>query len=227
MIPWEEIDRAPVPGGDGELILRKRDTEFSIRTATTELMNNRLHGSEEALAELTCKRLPNQAGLQMLIGGLGMGYTLRAALDHLQPEVSITVCELIPAVVRWNQEHFGHLANHPMADPRVRVHIGDVMEMIGNTTSFWNAIVLDVDNGPNGLTRKENDQLYGLTGLKKTFSALLPGGILAVWSYGSDDEFSRRLVKCGFTVHIVNVPARKSGKGRKHTIWLASKGDGR
>lgn len=226
MIPWEEIERAEIPGGGGEIVLRKRGTEFSIRTATTELMNSRLHGSEEALAELTCNRLyshTSKTAINMLIGGLGMGYTLRAALTHLTPDSRITVCELIPAVVRWNHKHLGHLTQMVLDDHRIAVHVGDVVKVISKETSFWDAIVLDVDNGPDGLTRKENDRLYDRNGLKSSFSALRPGGILSVWSYGPDEEFSRRLLKCGFTIDVVTARAHKPGKGRKHTIWLARK----
>jgi len=223
MIPWQEIDRAKIPGDEGEIILRRRDTEFSIRTATTELMNSRLHGSEEALAELTCKRLQHLSGVKMLIGGLGMGYTLAAALAHSKADAQVSVCELVPAVVRWNREHLGHLAGRPLDDPRVSVLEGDIAAFISERKLFWDAIVLDVDNGPEGLTREANDSLYGLTGLKSAFSALRPGGILAVWSYGPDEGFTSRLKKCQFATETISVRARKSGKGRRHTIWLAKR----
>jgi len=221
MIPWQEIDRAEIPGGEGEIILRRRDTEFSIRTATTELMNSRLHGSEEALAELSCNRLQDQAGLKILIGGLGMGYTLAAALAHSRPDAQISVCELVPAVVRWNREHLGHLAGRPLDDPRVSVLEADITALIKEKKTYWDAILLDVDNGPNGLTRKANDSLYGMTGLKSAFVALRPNGILAVWSYGPDGGFTSRLKKCNFATETITVRARKDGKGRRHTIWLA------
>jgi len=223
MIPWQEIDRAEIPGGEGEIILRRRDTEFSIRTATTELMNSRLHGSEEALAELTCNRLQDQAGLKILIGGLGMGYTLAAALEHSRPDAQVSVCELVPAVVRWNREHLGHLAGRPLDDPRVSVLEGDIAAFIRKKRAYWDAILLDVDNGPNGLTREANDSLYGRNGLEKAYTALQPHGILAVWSYGQDEAFTRRLKKCNFTTETVSARARKPGKGRRHTIWLAKK----
>ena len=130
MIPWEEIDRAEVPGHEGEVILLKRGTEFSIRTAGTVLMNSRLHGSEDALAELTCSRIKRKSGMRILIGGLGMGYTLAAALEQSEPDTLITVSELIPAVVRWNREHLRHLAGMPLDDPRVSVEEEDVAETI-------------------------------------------------------------------------------------------------
>jgi len=223
VIPWEEIDRAEVPGHEGEVTLLKRDTEFSIRTAGTELMNSRLHGSEGALAELTCSRIKRKSGLRILIGGLGMGYTLAAALEQSEPDTLITVSELIPAVVRWNREHLGHLTGMPLDDPRVSVEEEDVVETIRKRKSVWDAILLDVDNGPDGLTRKANDRLYCRSGLKTSFSALRPGGFLAVWSSGADEAFTRRLKQGGFQTETLTVPARKSGKGGRRTIWLAGK----
>ena len=223
MIPWEEIDRAEVPEHEGEVILLKRGTEFSIRTAGTELMNSRLYGSEDALAELTCSRIKRKSGLRILIGGLGMGYTLATALEQSEPDTLITVSELIPAVVRWNREQLGHLAGMPLDDPRVSVEEEDVTETIRKRKSAWDAILLDVDNGPDGLTRKTNDHLYSKSGLKTSFSALRPEGILAVWSSGADKAFTRRLKQCGFQTETVTVPARKSGKGGRLTIWLARK----
>ena len=223
MIPWEEIDRAEIPEHEGEVTLRKRGTEFSIRTADAELMNSRLHGSEGALAELACSRITHKAGLRILIGGLGMGYTLAAALEASGPDTLITVSELIPAVVRWNREYLGHLAGMPLDDPRVSVVEEDVAETIRNTKSAWNALLLDVDNGPEGLTRNANDRLYGRSGLKTSFSALRPGGILAVWSSGVDEEFTGRLARCGFKTETVTVRARRPGKGGRRTIWLAGK----
>ena len=223
MIPWEEIDRAEIPGHEGEVTLLKRGSEFSIRTAGTELMNSRLHGSEGALGELTCSRIKRKSGLRILIGGLGMGYTLAAALKQSEPDTLITVSELIPAVIKWNREHLGHLAGMPLDDPRVSVEEEDVAETIRKRKSTWDAILLDVDNGPDGLTRKANDRLYGRSGLKTSFSALRPGGILAVWSSGADEAFTRRLKQRGFQTETVTVPARKTGKGGRRTIWLAGK----
>ena len=223
MIPWEEIDRAKVPGIVGEVTLMKRGSEFSIRTAGSELMNSRLHGSEELLAELAFNRIKGKSGIRILIGGLGMGYTLAAALKQSEPDTHITVSELIPAVVRWNREHLGHLAGMPLDDPRVTVEEEDVAETIRKTKSAWNAILLDVDNGPGGLTRKANDRLYDRAGLRTSFSALRRGGILAVWSSGADEAFTRRLKQCGFQTETLPVRARKSGKGGRHIIWLAGK----
>lgn len=223
MIPWEEIERAEVPGGEEEVILRKRGTEFSIRVAATELMNSRIHGSEDALAELTCSRISRKPGRRILIGGLGMGYTLAAALQHSEDDSLITVAELIPAVIRWNREHLGHLAGNPLADGRVFVRQEDVAKTITREKSIWDAIILDVDNGPDGLTRKVNDRLYGLSGLKNAFLALRNGGVLSIWSSGTDEQFTSRLKQCRFQTEIVTVRARKPGKGARHTIWLATK----
>ncbi|MCD6352766.1 MAG: hypothetical protein J7M06_00945 [Proteobacteria bacterium] len=225
MIPWEEIDRAKVSGHEGDVILLKRGTEFSIRTAGTELMNSRRHGSEDALAELTCRRIKRKSGRRILIGGLGMGYTLAAALEQSEPDTLITVSELIPAVVRWNREHLGHLAGMPLDDPRVSVEEEDVAETISKRKSAWDAILLDVDNGPDGLTRKANERLYDKSGLKTSFSALRHRGILAVWSSGADEAFTRRLKQGGFQTETVTVPVHKSGKGGRHTIWLAEMKD--
>ncbi len=223
MIPWEKIDWAEVPGHVGEVILLKRGTEFSIRTAGVELMNSRRHGSEDALAELACRRLNRKSGLRMLIGGLGMGYTLAAALEQSAPDTTITVSELIPAVVGWNREYLGHLAGMPLDDPRVFVVEEDVGNILRKEKSAWDIILLDVDNGPEGLTRKENDRLYGASGLKMTFSALRSGGILAVWSCAPNEAFTRRLQQSGFRTETVMARARKPGKGARHTIWLAGK----
>ncbi|MFC1822425.1 hypothetical protein ACFL9T_06930 [Thermodesulfobacteriota bacterium] len=223
MIPWEEIDRVEVPGHEGEVTLLRRGTEFSIRTAGTELMNSRVHGSEGALADLTWSRINRKSGMRILIGGLGMGYTLAAALEQAEPDTFIIVSELIPVVVRWNREHLGHLAGMPLDDPRVSVEEEDVAETIGRKKSAWDAILLDIDNGPDGLTRKANDRLYGRFGLKTAFSALRPGGILAVWSSETNEAFTRRLRQCGFQTETIAVPARKPGKGGRRTIWLAGK----
>jgi len=223
VIPWEEIDRAKIPGEKGDITLRKRGTEFSIRIAGIELMNSRLHGSEDDLGKLTCSRIKGKPNLRVLIGGLGMGYTLSAALEQSSRDTRIIVSELIPAVVRWNREYLGHLAGMPLDDPRVSVEEEDVVETIRKRKSVWDAILLDVDNGPDGLTRKANDRLYCRSGLKTSFSALRPGGILGVWSSGSDEAFTHRLKQCGFETETLTVWARKRGKGGRHIIWLAAK----
>ncbi|MEA1968295.1 MAG: hypothetical protein U9N77_08745 [Thermodesulfobacteriota bacterium] len=223
MIPWKEIDRAEIPGEEGEVTLLQRGREFSMRTAGTELMNSRLHGSEDALAELACSRIKGRSSQRILIGGLGMGYTLAAALEQSETDTLITVAELIPAVVKWNREYLGHLAGMPLDDPRVSVVEEDVAHTIGKKKAAWDVILLDVDNGPGGLTRKTNDLLYGISGLTSAFLALGTCGILAVWSAGADETFTRCLKQCGFQTETIAVRARKSGKGGRHTIWLAQK----
>ncbi|WP_457551012.1 spermine/spermidine synthase domain-containing protein [Desulfobacula sp.] len=223
MIPWQEIDRAQVPGQKENIILQKRGQEFSIRIAGTELMNSRIHGSEDDLARLTFSCLKGKSDLRILIGGLGMGYTLSAALEQSRPETVIVVSELIPAVVRWNIEHLGHLARMPLDDPRVTVEKEDVAKIIRKQASAWDAILLDVDNGPEGLTQKANECLYSRSGLETSFLALRPGGILSIWSAKASEAFTRRLDDCGFKAKMVSVRARKSGKGSRHIIWLAQK----
>ena len=220
MIPWELIDSALVPGNAGELRLYRRDGEFSIRVAGVELMNSRVHGSEEALAELACARIAHRARAHILIGGLGMGYTMKAALKRLGSESRIVVAELVPKVVEWNRGPLAELTGHALQDKRVRVFETDVGKILLEEHQIYDAILLDVDNGPSGLTRKGNDWLYSSAGLDAAFEALRPGGVLAVWSAGADRAFSRRLRQSGFEVEEVNVRARGNRKGRRHTIWL-------
>jgi len=221
MIPWELIDSALVPGNPGELRLYRRDREFSIRVAGVELMNSRVHGSEEALAEIACARIAHRTRPHILIGGLGMGYTMAAALKRLGPESRVDVAELVPQVVEWNRGPLAELTGHALQDKRVRVFETDVGKILLEEHQIYDAILLDVDNGPTGLTRKGNDWLYSSEGIDTAFAALLPGGVLAVWSAGADRAFSRRLRQSGFEVDEVNVRARGNRKGRRHTIWLA------
>lgn len=220
MIPWEFLGEAEVPGGD-TLRLTKRNDEFSIRTDGYELMNSRAHGSEEVLAKDGLQRVGGRSGCRVLIGGLGMGYTLRAALDNAKEDAAITVAELVPEVVEWNCQHYGHLAGHPLKDPRVSVFVGDVGNAIKNKGP-WDAILLDVDNGPDGLTRSGNDRLYSKRGLLAAKQNLTPGGILGVWSAHTDPVFTKRLNECGFKVEEVHVKARLK-RGGKHTLWFAKK----
>ena len=223
MIAWEKIDRVAIPGQEQDLTLQKRGEEFSIRTAGVELMNSRVHGSEDELARLTCKRIGKKPGLKILIGGLGMGFTLAAALENTGADARITVSELIPAVIRWNREYLGHLSGNPLNDPRVEVKQEDVAKTIRDKTSFWDAVLLDVDNGPEALTRKSNHQLYTRSGLKASFCALRPGGFLSVWSAGDNDAFTLQLRQCGFHTEKKIVRARNSHKGSRHILWLAQK----
>jgi spermidine synthase len=223
MIPIEEIGRAEIPGQNDVIILSRRGDEWSIRIGGTELMNSRAHGSEEALARETCRRITPHPQHRILIGGLGMGFTLAQLLQHMGPDAAVTVAELIPEVVAWNRDYLGHLAGHPLDDHRVTVATEDVARLIARSPSAWDAIVLDVDNGPEGLTRTSNDGLYTKAGLTSSFAALRPKGILAVWSAADDPAFTRRLKQCGFRTEALSVRSRKPGKGSHHTIWLAQK----
>jgi spermidine synthase len=204
--------------------LYQRNEEFSIRLAghSGELMNSRMHGSEDALAERTCAHLVDRAAPCVLIGGLGLGFTLAVALQHLGPAAEVVVAELVPAVVQWNRAQLAELAGRPLEDARVRVFEGDVAKLIRSDTSAYDAIVLDVDNGPEGLTRKSNNYLYGMNGLSDAYIALRPQGVLAVWSAGPDGKFVQRLRKVGFEVEELRVRAHGS-KGTRHVIWLATK----
>jgi spermidine synthase len=222
MIPWERLDTASVPGDGEPLRLMRRGTEYSIMSGALELMNSRLSGSEEALAELACGRVAARPAPSVLIGGLGMGFTLRAALGVLGPAARVTVAELVPAVVAWARAPLAHIAGESLADPRVAVHEGDVGVLIRAGQAAYDAILLDVDNGPHGLSRVENDGLYAPAGLDAARRALRPGGVLAVWSSAPDEAFTRRLRRAGFEVEEVPVRARKAGRGARHMIWIAA-----
>jgi len=226
VIPWILLDSAPVPGGSSELRLLRRGAEFSIRLGRDELMNSRLSGSEEALATMACDRIRSRTAPRILIGGLGMGFTLRAALATLGPDAGIAVAELVPAVVKWARGPMIEVFGDSLADSRVSIHESDVGQLIRSGPSAFDAILLDVDNGPEGLTRDANDMLYDLQGLGAARTALRPGGVLAVWAARPDPKFTQRLRKAGFDVDEVGVRANKSRAGAKHTIWIATR-DGR
>jgi spermidine synthase len=226
VIPWILLDSAPVPGGSSELRLLRRGAEFSIRLGREELMNSRLSGSEEALATLACEKIRSRKAPRLLIGGLGMGFTLRAALASLGSDAAIIVAELVPAVVKWARGPMTGVFGASLADPRANVHENDVGRLIRSSHAAFDAILLDVDNGPEGLTRHSNDALYDLSGLAAAHAALRPGGVLAVWAARPDLKFTQRLRKAGFTVDEVTVRANKSRSGAKHTIWIATR-DGR
>lgn len=222
MIPWKLLDSTTVPGDGDKLLLYQRADEFSIKARHYELMNSRVHGSEDALAELACRRLSNRNQARILIGGLGMGFTLAAALRQLNSEAEVTVAELVPAIIAWNKDHLAALAGHPLDDPRVTVFEGDVGTLIRSQTLAYDAILLDVDNGPEGLTRKENDALYSPSGLSASLAALRPAGIFGVWSISPEPRFSKRLRQAGFNVEEIRARAH-SGRGGKHMIWLGQK----
>lgn len=223
MHPWVLLDSVRAPDNGEQLRLLQRDTEFSIKVGNYELMNSRVHGSEEALAELTCERIADRTQSRVLIGGLGMGYTLAAALRSLRTDSTLVVAEWVPAVVLWNRGPLAHLAGYPLDDDRVQVRTIDVGAAMRKESCAYDAILLDVDNGPEGLTRKDNDWLYGLHGLNAAHAALRPGGVLAVWSAGNDSAFNQRLVKVGFAVEVKRVRARGARGGSHHIIWMATR----
>jgi spermidine synthase len=223
MIPWVKLDTARIPGTDGELRLMRRGAEFSIKLGTNELMNSRLSGSEAALATLTARKLEAIKKPHLLIGGLGMGFTLRAALAVLGSGARIVVAELVPAVVAWARGPMAEIFGDSLTDPRVTIDETDVSEIIRSSKSKYDAILLDVDNGPEGLTRKANDALYSSAGLNAAYAALRPGGVLAVWSSGPNAPFSTRLRAAGFDVNEVAVRATGRGRGAHHVIWIATR----
>ncbi|MGO6716146.1 spermidine synthase [Rhizobium ruizarguesonis] len=223
MLPWIQLDSATIPGEGGELRLKQRGGEFSIMLGANELMNSRLSGSEEALATLSWDRIKSHPKPRVLIGGLGMGFTLRAALAVLPEDAGVTVAELVPAVVAWARGPMAEVFKGCLDDPRVGIHQGDVGEAIRAGKAAYDAILLDVDNGPDGLTRKSNDRLYNFSGLRAASDALRPGGVLAVWSSGPDPDFTRRLKDSGFAVDAVNTRANGKRGGARHVIWLAVK----
>lgn len=224
MSSWELLETAPIPGTSGELQLHRRDTEFSISIAGGGvLMNTWAHGSEDALAEVACREIADRPQPRVLIGGLGMGFTLAAALRHLGSNAQVVVAELVPAVVAWNRGALGAHAGHPLRDARTRVREGDVARILKAERRAYDAILLDVDNGPEGFTRKKNDWLYTLDGLTEAYSALRPMGLLAVWSAGPSRDFTERLHKVGFTVKQSRV-REQDNQGELHTIWLAERG---
>ncbi len=222
MKPTVLLASAKTPDGDVDLKLYEHDGDYSIRVGNVEVMNSRMHGSEDALAQIACEEIQNDPGLRVLIGGLGMGFTLRAALDCLPDDAKVIVAELIPEVVKWNREILSKAAKNPLADKRVKVQEEDVVDLIRRGRGGYNAILLDVDNGPQKLFQKDNDRLYNTKGLYDAHAALRPGGVLAVWSSGPDFFFPKRLQKVGFEVEEIKVRARAGIKGGgHHIIWLA------
>lgn len=221
---WIELGIADIPNNGGTLKLSRREEEFSIRLSGIrgDLMNSRMHGSEDALAELGCSRLDGIESTRVLVGGLGMGFTLAAALSAVTSTSEVTVSELIPEVVEWNRGPLGECAGRPLNDARTVISIGDVADLVMHKDSAFDAILLDVDNGPEGLTHADNNWLYSSTGIAALFRALRPEGTLAVWSAGPDPIFLTRLKKAKFHASVRTVRARP-GKGSRHTIFLADK----
>jgi spermidine synthase len=223
MIPWKFLDSAQVPGGSAEMCLYERDGEFSIRVNGCELMNSRVHGSEDALADLACARIGSLPSPRILIGGLGMGFTIAAALHRIDAESRVVVAELVPKVVEWNRKFLGELTGHPLQDPRVTVREADVALILQREHQAYDAILLDVDNGPKGFTRNGNNWLYTEAGAGSAYAALRLAGVLAVWSAGPDLSFARRLRRVGFQVEEILARARGPAGGNRHTIWIAAR----
>lgn len=215
------VDRASLPCGD-ELVLLRCGDAYSIQLGDEELMGSTDHVSEEALARLCAARLGSLDG-RILIGGLGMGFTLGAALDAWGPNATVEVAELVPAVIEWARGPLAHIFGDRLGDPRVILTRADVHDLIDRASSRYDAILLDVDNGPDGFVQAANDRLYCRWGLNAAYGALNPGGVLTVWSSYADADFSDRLREAAFQVEVVRVPAFDDGGPERHWIWLAQK----
>ncbi|BDG09983.1 spermine/spermidine synthase domain-containing protein [Anaeromyxobacter paludicola] len=223
MQPWETVDRARAPDGT-ELVLARRGEEWVVRAGGHVLMSSRVHGSEEALAALALRRVDRPRAV--LLGGLGLGFTLRALLDRLPPDAKVVVTELSPELAGWNRDHVAHLAGRPLDDARARLQVGDVLGRIAEAKGAYDAIVLDVDNGPSALAHAGNQKLYLRKGIEACRDALRGGGVLAVWSAGPDEAYLARLTRAGFDARAEVVPARQGG-GQKHVVFVAKKAAGR
>lgn len=224
MKPWIELGTAEIPNDGGVLTLRQRDQEFSISLSGPrgELMNSRRFNSEQQLSVLGCAHLRDYKKARVVVGGMGMGYTLAAALEAVPRSAEVIVADLIPEVVEWNRGPLGECAGRPLDDSRVDVHIGDVGELLEKGDSEFDAVLLDVDNGPEGLTHSDNNWLYSIEGTSCIYQSLTPNGVLAVWSAGPDTMYVNRLKKAGFRVDVKTVRERP-GKGARHTIFLGKK----
>lgn len=220
---WTQLGEAPIPDTDQTLVLYRGKDDFFIKiSGGGELMSTRKHGSEDALGSLPCARLKQAETARVLIGGLGMGFTLAAVLANVGSKAEVTVAELIPEVVEWNHGPLGEFSGRPLEDSRTRIHVGDVAKLLRRSRAKFDVIALDVDNGPEGLTKRANDWLYTSAGIIAAQEALRsPAGIVAYWSAGPDQAFHERLRCCGFMVEEISVHAHGK-KGARHTIWLAS-----
>ena len=224
---WDCLDRAPVHEGDDVLELWQRGNEFSIRLQRGgELMNSRAFGSERELARLGLQPLADRPAARVLVGGLGLGHTLAAALAALGPDARVHVAELSAAVVAWNRGPLGPLAGAPLLDERASVETIDVGACLRAAAGVWDAVLLDVDNGPDGLTRAGNDALYSAEGLQRAWRALRPGGVLAVWSAHPSPAFRKRMERAGFAVQEHVARARGGGTGARHRIWVGRRSNG-
>jgi len=222
MTPWTSLDRAETPDGTRYELLQ-RGTHFSIRVNGQLLMNSRVHGSEEALAELALGLLAGREPAHVLVGGLGFGYTLRAALTRLGPRATVTVAEIAPAVVQWNRESLGGLNGRALDDPRVVIAPGDICDVFRTPNPTFDAILLDVDNGPRAVGRASNGWLYSPEGLAAIRETLQPRGVLAIWSAGPEVGFSERLRAANFGVVLHRVDSHAARTKERHFIWLGTK----
>lgn len=221
MTPWVTLAEGVAPDGE-QLDLRQRGHEYLIRAGGYDLMSSDDEGSARALAELGCAHLkPGTAG-RVLVGGLGMGYTLRAALDATGPNIVVEVAELVPCVAQWNRTHLADLAGRPLEDPRAELRLCDVARCFSDRNRYQ-AILLDVDNGPDALAHDHNDGLYGTAGIDRAMGALAHGGVLATWSFSDDPGYTRRLECAGLSTVLHKVPASRRGRGRHHFVWVARK----
>ena len=224
MIPTTLLGTAQIPNDGGELRLTQRDNEFSIGLTGVhgDLMSSRMHCSEDALAELGCAHLNDTENAKVLVGGMGMGFTLAAALKATLPSSEVVVAELVPEIIEWNTGPLGECAGRPLNDSRTKVRLGDVAELFLANQASYDAILLDVDNGPEAFTHDDNSALYSIASLQAIKNTLRPKGVLAVWSAWHDPRFTKRLKKAGFITSFKTVRAHK-GKGSKHTIYLGKK----
>ncbi|MFN8060784.1 MAG: hypothetical protein U0Q12_16630 [Vicinamibacterales bacterium] len=217
MKPWQILGKCRTPDGT-ELTLKRHPSEFVIMANGRSLMSSRMHGSEEALSTIGCARVRRRRDPRVLVGGLGMGFTLRAALDCLPSQAEVVVSELVDDVVTWNRGPLADLAGRPLDDPRVRLVVGDVLGLLRQSCGVFDAVLLDVDNGPAAVTTSTNSHLYGLRGLAAAHRALKPGGVLAVWSANDDPRFRTRLRDVGFEVRVERVRGRRDGSSPWHAI---------
>lgn len=219
---WELLGRTRTPEGE-DMTLMRQDTEYVILASGKSLMSSRMHGSEEALATIGCRRLRSVDAPSVLVGGLGMGFTLRATLDLLPSDACVVVAELVPAVVEWHRGPLGPLAGHPLKDRRVHVEVRDVAATLRTSREAFDAVLLDVDNGPSAFTASSNGGLYDDRGLAAARAALKPDGTLAIWSAREDRKFEQRLRYGGFSVTVERMRARLAKGGPKHTVFVAVK----
>ncbi len=224
MRAWEYVDEEAAPEGDSTFYLISRGSEYVIHVDGRELMSNRGHGSEDALADLACDRLAHLDDARILVGGLGMGFTLAAALRRVGPAGRVTVAELIPAVVRWNRDVVGAASGRPLRDARAEVYVGDVCDLVQTAPEPWSAILLDVDNGPDALSRSYNGWLYTRQGLAAARESLIPGGVLGIWSATPNGAFTKRLARAGFQTEML--PFTEDGRptpdeSGTHVLWMA------